>query len=66
MYLQTPRLILCRSKYKDKDIGLIDVADFKREAPEHFLSGIEDDYELQLQRLAHEKYQRQELVSRKR
>lgn len=52
----------CRSKFTDEEIGLLDIESFKLQAPEHFLSGIEDPHELQLQRLAFEKLQRQELV----
>ena len=40
----------------------MDIEQFKSAAPDHFLSGIEDPHELQLQRLAFEKFQRQELV----
>lgn len=51
-----------RPKFSEEQIGLLEIEDFKKEAPEHFLSGIEDPHELQLQRLAFEKFQRQELV----
>ncbi len=40
----------------------MDEATFRREAPPKFLEGIEDDRQLQRQRLAYETYQRQELV----
>jgi len=40
----------------------VDEATFLRDAPPQFLEGIEDEHQMQMQRLRYEKYQRQELV----
>ena len=51
-----------RSKYKDEDIGLVNVEGFMQQTGEA-LTDILDQHELQLKRLANEKSQRQELVN---
>lgn len=51
-----------RSKYTDEEIDLIPEADFHEKAPESLKAGISDPHQLQLQRLAHEKQERLDLV----